>query len=107
MELYFQDTGYRKDFRASECVPSDWTPDAIDWLVEFIAYDCSGCETQRERDIYEQGLGYECIVMVVHDPVDGDRVIEEIELARFAVACASEAEEMLQRCADAVFGEEA
>ncbi len=106
MKLDFNDTGYLHDFRATECVPSDWTPDAIDWLVEFIAYDCSGCETQRERDIYERGLDYECIVRVVHDPVDRGFVLEEIELARFAVAYMSDAEEMLQRCADAIYGEE-
>lgn len=106
MVLNFCDTCYLRDFKATECVPNDWTPDAIDWLVEFIAYDCSSCQTNHERDIYERGFDYECIVRVIHDPVDGDGVLEEIELARFAVAYADDAKGMLQRCADAIYGEE-
>lgn len=104
MKLHFDNTGYLEDFRATECVPDNWTRDAIDWLIEFVAYDCSACQTGWEREIYERGHDFECLVRVVHDPIDSGTILEEHELARFTVAYKEEAERLLQECADIIYG---
>ena len=91
------------DWYADADVPSGWPFCGPDWWVRFAYYDCSGCLSERETELYERGFDFDCFVTLVNDNEHGHG---EWELAHFPAPWAEAAEELLQDAADALYGEE-
>ena len=103
MGLIFQDSGYLRDFWAQCDVPEGWVNDPDNWYVDFRAYDCANCECELEREYYERGYDFDCRVALVNDPMWGDGILFEQELARFPAAYKEDAEALLNKARTAIF----
>ena len=103
MELRFYDTGYLRDFYTDLDAPKGWAPNDDEWYVDFRAYDCTHCESERERLIYEDGYEFECTVYLRFDPLFSEGCFHEWELANFNAVSIEEAERLLQVAANALY----
>ena len=112
MKLYFDETCYGEDFETVCDWPEGWAhgceyPDgSIDYSesdVWFKAYDTSLCENERDRELFEQGYGFNCVVRLRY--VTSGLYCED-ELASFPALDRRDAERLLQITADEIYGKE-